>query len=450
MNNIYAIPALMVMAGGAYADDFRDLAVEASDLKAIFQAESIIAEPVMIRAEKKTPAAEIQVQVNPKKPESGFVSGTERKDYIRKASLWVPEESLNTEAIDFRRGPFIPMKYLPEELETCRYIPMAVAYADRPTNGRTFTNGNSPKFKCESQEGKKLKVKYGFENGDGEMFSEVAASWLLTAIGAYADRMYPVRLDCPDCPSNPFHSETDSGAWLKGTRVAVEDKIGERIENKTDSGVGFNEFHLIEDRVGAEALIGLAHFLAYGDSKAANQAIACLAKDTVADPATGKAECLKPMILMQDMGVSFGNGASLVSFKKAHMDYDGWAKKKMWEDPAECILHIKPSFTNVISSLQGVDSSNRNLQQIGEKARQMLVRRLSLLSRIQLIDLFTAARAPDRKPKHSAEEWADLFLRKVEELRSPMPMKNGKAFACPYPIVPANSTQQPGDYGDRN
>ena len=366
----------------------------------------------------------------PEKLKIGLVSKAERKEYITRAQLWRPEETLNLAAVDFKAGPYESNKYRPEELVTCNYIPMAEAYDSGKPNGMT------PKFKCRDQRGKELKVKYGRDNG--EVITEVAASWILTAIGAYADKMYPVRLTCPDCPSDPYKDETDKGSWPAGSMVAIEDKLGERIERKANSGIGFDEFHLMEDRVGAEALAGMTQFLGNSDNKAANQAIACHKKDiVVADQAAGKAVCLKPVVYLQDMGISFGGRGF---FHNGRMDFDKWAKEKVWDDPARCALRLNTAMT---SSLKDVDPSGRDMHQIGEKARQMMWRRLSLLSREQLTDIFTAARAPLRKPKHTAEEWADLFMRKVEMLRSPMGAATKPDFVCPFEVVPPNSAPPP-------
>lgn len=439
-NSVYAAVVVLGLTGGAYAGvdgegaraggSFDLPRVNAAELRAAAPADSGAIKP------ERIPSGE---QPGSKKIKFDFVSKAERREYIAQASLWVPEDSLNTGAIDFKKSPFAKPWYLPEELVTCKYLPMAAAYEGGKPNGAT------PKFKCEDPKGRKLKVKYGTE--DGEVYSEVAATWIMTGIGAYADKMYPVRLNCPDCPSDPFENEQDRGSWASGTKVAIEDKTGERIEVRANSGLGFDEYYTIEDRVGAEALIGLAHFLKNGDNKAANQAIGCLEKDTVKDPATGKAKCLKPIVLLQDTGMAFG-APGVFSFGKGKMNYDAWTAEPVWSDPAICRLDLKTHIT--CSSLPRVDFSGRDLHQIGEKARQMLVRRLSLLSRGQLIDIFTAARAPERAPRHSAEEWADLFLSKVEKLRNPAGRENSGKFSCPYTVVPRNSAVLDGFSNDES
>ena len=451
MKKMFMTAAILAVSGGAYAAGMSEAAryeapfnlqrVNASQLRAMAPAENIVIKPERVpvsgRAQNMGLSTGEQQRGGSKKIKFDFVSKAERRDYIAQASLWVPEGSLNTGTIDFKKGPFTKPWYLPEELVTCKYIPMAAAYEEGKPNGAT------PKFKCEGANGRKLKVKYGAE--DGEVYSEVAATWIMTAIGAYADKMYPVRLNCPDCPSDPFKSEKDGGSWLNGAKVAIEDKTGERIEAQANSGIGFDEYYRIEDRVGAEALVGLAHFLKNGDNKAANQAIGCLEQDSVSDPATGKAKCLKPIVFLQDTGMAFG-APGVISFAKGKMNYDAWAAEPVWADAGTCRLDLETHLT--CSSLPKVDFSGRDLHQIGEKARQMLVRRLSLLSREQLVDIFTAARAPERAPRHSAGEWADLFLSKVEKLRNPAGGENSGKFSCPYDVVPKTSAVLDGFDGD--
>jgi len=49
-----------------------------------------------------------------------------------------------------------------------------------------------------SGSGAVVRVKYGKDTH--EVYSEVAATRLLWALGFYADEMYPVRLKCLQCP----------------------------------------------------------------------------------------------------------------------------------------------------------------------------------------------------------------------------------------------------------
>ena len=59
----------------------------------------------------------------------------------------------------------------------------------------------TPKFDCAISADDKIRVKYGEQNG--EVYSEVAASRLLWALGFGADRVYPVKVVCNGCPGGP-------------------------------------------------------------------------------------------------------------------------------------------------------------------------------------------------------------------------------------------------------
>ena len=64
------------------------------------------------------------------------------------------------------------------------------------------TSGATPKFECVFDGGEVLKVKYGHSP---EIHTEVAATRLMRALGAGADRMYFVgRLRCFGCPHDPY------------------------------------------------------------------------------------------------------------------------------------------------------------------------------------------------------------------------------------------------------
>jgi hypothetical protein len=406
MKKFMLTAVLAAIAGPSFAQtNFDSLAVSLADLKEA--------------------AAQNSSEIKPKeeKLKMDYVTKAERQGYIVRSQLWRPEGEFNTAAMDFKKGPYEKMKFAPEEVVNCSYVTMKEGYE----TGRP--NGMSSKFKCRDAKGKAYKVKYG---DAGDVMAEVAASWVLTGIGSYADRMYPVRLNCPDCPSDPFKDESDRGAWKQGQIVAIEEKLGDRIEDAPNSGIGFDEFYQITDKVGAEALTGMMQFLSNSDNKAPNQAMACQKGDVVMGPA-GKAVCAKPVAYLQDLGITFGGRGW---YHNSRMNFDKWKKEHVWEDGRNCIMHLNSTHT---SSLKGVDPAGRLINQIGEQARQMMIRRLSMLSREQLVDIFTAARASQHAPSHSAQEWADLFLRKVDELRNPRGSKTPADFACPYQVVPPNS-----------
>ena len=54
--------------------------------------------------------------------------------------------------------------------------------------------------------GTTIRVKYsdGSKDGNREIFSAVAAAKLLWALGFVSDPIYPITIDCRDCPANPM------------------------------------------------------------------------------------------------------------------------------------------------------------------------------------------------------------------------------------------------------
>ncbi|OGR64609.1 MAG: hypothetical protein A2X30_04160 [Elusimicrobia bacterium GWB2_63_16] len=399
----------LLAAPAAAQTDFSALAISLDEIKAAAAADATQVKPEKVKL--KMP----------------LVSKGERDNYVAQSSMFRPVGELRTAAIDYKVGPYGKMKYAVEELVTCNYVPMKEAYEGGKPNGMTR------KFKCRDAKGKEFKVKYGESNG--ELMTETAASWIFTGIGVYADRMYPVRVNCPDCPSDPFKSERDPGSWKQGQQAVIEDKLGERIEYAANSGIGFDDFHLIQNRVEAEALAGIAMLLGNTDNKAENQALGCEKKDLSIEG--GQTVCRKPVVYLQDMGVSFG-GRSIYHNRRMH--YRKWKNERVWDNPEACIMRLNVVRT---SSLREADKTGRDMHQIGEQARQLMISRLSLLTHQQLVDIFNAARAPQRGPEHSAEDWADLFLAKVDKLRRPLGSKTPANFKCPFDIVPPNSYVPP-------
>ena len=178
MKMILTAAVMLGMAGGAhsagwrgatqFSDQFGDLQrLTAPELRSV-TADDVVAAPF---------------KAGSGKVKFGFVTKGERNAYIAKAKLWLPEESLDTAAMDFKRGPYVPMKYFLEETVDCKYIPMAIAYDGEKPNGKT------PKFKCENPAGKNMKIKYGADNG--EIQCELATTWLMAAIERLSSALPP-------------------------------------------------------------------------------------------------------------------------------------------------------------------------------------------------------------------------------------------------------------------
>ena len=154
--------------------------------------------------------------------------------------------------------------------------------------GKTM-GGNTTKFLCTTTAGKTIRVKYsdGSKSGNREVFSAVAASRLLWALGFKSDPIYPVSIDCRDCPADPMSGK---GAREQRKYLAIyqpeitglvmvarpEQNQGwrwEELDRAIDSlPVGEARSR---QRQHFDALMLAAVFLQHGDRKPEQQRLAC-------------------------------------------------------------------------------------------------------------------------------------------------------------------------------
>src|SRR5213076_2468780 len=137
---------------------------------------------------------------------------------------------------DLRTGPDGPKAFAPGELVACEYVEKRL-------------KGKTPKFICSLNGNDEVKVKYGRNNG--EVYAEVAATRLLWALGFPADRMYPVRVECRDCPVN-FRGPPQHGRPpVLVDPAAIERKLpGHAIESYEDSGWSWPELDRVDESAG--------------------------------------------------------------------------------------------------------------------------------------------------------------------------------------------------------
>jgi len=329
----------------------------------------------------------------------------ERRAILERAQVWRPIDTAN---LNLLTGPAAADAIPFDANVTCDY-----KYPDKPVSGVT------PKFDCELKPGDVVKVKYGENNG--EVFAEVAASRLFWALGFNADRMYPVKVTCRNCPPDPFK---ESGAeWRLGksakvaTRVydpaAIERKFdGEAIEVPGYEGWGWAELETLRgDGVGAtpahvDALKLLAVFVQHVDSKPEQQALVCLEGGERKDR-SGNAQCTTPVLMVKDLGSTFG-AASRIRYDK--MKLESWRSVEIWKDKKTCQGDLTKSLIGTLEH-----------PMIGEAGRKFLADRLSLLSDKQLLDLFTAARVERRDDKidgrqATAPDWVRVFKEKRDQV----------------------------------
>ena len=301
------------------------------------------------------------------------------------------------------RAKVFRTEFMPEELTgraelhapvECRFL-----YTD--------VSGTTPKFDCELPDGRRVKVKYGRRE---EISGEVAATRLLTALGFGADRVTLVsRVRCFGCPASPFYSRilakgTHLENLLRRTRnydefhdyewTAVEHKLeGDEIAAAGDKGWAFYELDQIDPARGGasaqevDALRLMAVFLAHWDNKARNQRLTCLS------PVGPDERCPRPLVLLQDVGATFG---------PRKVNLSAWRDAPIWRDAEGCrvsmerLPHDGATFAEVT---------------VSERGRQLLADRLVRLSPAHLRRLFQEANFPD-----DIDEWVAVFQHKVDDI----------------------------------
>jgi hypothetical protein len=330
-------------------------------------------------------------------PPGEALSRQERRDAIRRASVWAPTR---IPSIDFRTGPEVEGAFAPDQWVTCDYQEKEM-------------NGQSPKFTCETSPGEEIKVKYGASNA--EIFGEVLATRLFWGIGFPADQMFPVRVRCRGCSVDPKHVPKRTDGTVEFDPAVVERKLpGRPMETAEDSGWKWSELDDIgpespkDARAQRDALKLLAVFVQHCDSKPMNQRILCPEGQAV-----GKTGCRAPILMIQDLGLTFGE-ATLMDKNKNAVSLVAWSQLPVWKDPAKCVARLDTAFNGTLED-----------PQISEAGRAFLAGLLVQLSDAQLRDLFEVARVTRRStdpahdpdgPRATVGEWVKAFKSKRAQI----------------------------------
>jgi hypothetical protein len=323
-------------------------------------------------------------------PHGGFVKPAERQAAIRHAQVWMPTD---IPSMDLKAGPAGPDAFAPGQVVECDYVNKSL-------------NGKSPKFTCAIDGKDEVKVKYGPTNG--EVFAEVAATRLLWALGFGADAEYPVRINCHGCPPTFTGKPTKNKPPVLVDPATIERKMpGRALETKEDSGWDWTELDLIDESAGGaprahrDALRLLAAVLQHTDSKPAQQRIVC-PKHEGDQP--GGAACATPMMIINDLGLTFGHANAFNSNAPGSVNFDEWTKTKVWADDKGCEADLKKSVTGTLDH-----------PVISEAGRKFLSDLLAQLTDQQLHDLFEVSRF-DVRSGHSVDEWVEAFKHKRDEI----------------------------------
>jgi hypothetical protein len=333
-----------------------------------------------------------------------------REALVARGRVFVSSSPATT-GVDLSRPPGDPDPVSADTVE-CRYVP-------GPARATT------PKFDCALPSGEVLRVKYG---RSPELPAETAATRLLGALGFAADRITMVRrVRCIGCPPWPYHLRFFFDHFFAGSLVdllaedsyprdfdwvAVERKFpGRAIEVGEYEGWEWHELSRVSESAGGatraevDAFRIMAVFLAHWDNKAQNQRLVC---DGETGDKDATAPCDRPLLMMQDVGGTFG---------PTKVDFQRWSTTPIWSEAATCSV-----------SLESMPFQGATFEpvQISEGGRSLIAGRLRQLSDAQIRTMFESARFPD--PVTGAipgdvTKWVEAFQDKVRQIadRPPCP-----------------------------
>jgi hypothetical protein len=308
---------------------------------------------------------------------------------MEKAQVW---KRTDIPSMNLRVGPGGVGAFRPAESVTCEY-------AGVPPHGKSL------KFYC-SIGHEVLKVRYGDRNGEVE--GSVLATRLLWALGFAADRVYPVRVRCVGCSTDPWnHRGLSAGVSEFDPAVIERDPPGHEMrEGNKKAEWTWPELALVDESQGGapraqrDALKLLAVFMQHGDTKAQQQRLLCVSGEL-----TAEGTCKEPFLLLHDVGLTFGHANVLNRNSIGSVNLAEWARAPIWRNAHACIGH-----------LSGTHSGTLEDPHISEAGRQFLANLLVQLSDAQVRDLFEVAQVERRTPSARVEDWVAVFDRKRTEI----------------------------------
>jgi hypothetical protein len=331
-----------------------------------------------LSAQKKNPYENVDVDV--------------RRAAVRHARVWMPGD---VGSRDLRLGPQDVPGFRPEATVHCDYV-------EEQQTG-------TPKFDCAISRDDRIRVKYGAENG--EIYSEVAASRLLWALGFGADRMFPVRVVCKGCPADPMKAHKRVEGTREFPAAVVERKFpGDAIERDGDSGWGWVELSFVDQTAGGaplahrDALKLLAAMIQHSDNKPQQQRLVCRDRVKRVQPQPDGL-CSHPFMMVNDLGKTFGRATLTNTDRTSAVNLEAWSSVPVWKEDDTCVAHLAKSFSGSLAH-----------PTISEDGRRFLSGLLAQLSDRQLRDLFEVARFVRREPGVPTDDWVRVFRQKRDEI----------------------------------
>ncbi len=366
-------------------------------------------------------------------------SEDERLQYLKEASSWIDDIHPIAIRID---GPLQP-----KGKQVFSYNQMIECSFSEPVID-DIPNGKTPKFWCIDKNGNKLKIKYENletkELNDG-IFGEILSTRLFWMLGFPADSIYPVQINCLNCPEKPWNyirgffakSKQDRGEHISDRdKNYIQDLSKPRMQNlilntavieikypydtieiKDNQGWSWREFKsiLTKDnpyRIQHEALALLSSFIQHADNKPEQQRLICADNDRKKN-----AKCKQPVIMIQDLGFSFGHGYIDGQRETGTASLKGFINAPIWSDEQQCITKINYyKWTGEEISIQ-----------ISEDGRIFLLNLLNRLTDDDIVSLFIPARfylKPETINISGIErpvtiiDWVKAFKERIDKISS--------------------------------
>lgn len=366
------------------------------------------------------------------------VDKAKRLRYLATAQIWADPGNLTPQAL--LAGPPLKDGSGVEAALDGRPFPCTFA-----TPGKVL-GGTTRKFACTTATGRTIRVKYTDEAGTSnrEIFAALAASRLVWALGFKTYPIYPLTIDCKDCPVDPRSGE---GPRARRTFLAIYEPLfpdlgmgdgGEEAEgwrwgelDKAITSLPAGELRS-RQRQHFDALMLLGVLLQHGDRKPEQQRLACQSqlnlkagslrpvqgedgpRGSVFVENPGATACDAPAVAMQDVGATFGGAGKRTDGQTAKMNLKAWAAKPVFQPaPKGRVTECRGQLT--VSIKAGGESLEN--PRIGEAGRQFLADQLRRLTDAHLRAIFTAARVEQiTEDKTAVDLWVKAFQDKVRQI----------------------------------
>lgn len=262
---------------------------------------------------------------------------------------------------------------------------------------------------------------------DNEVFTQVAATRLLWALGFPADAQYSVlAVNCVGCSADPFKDNLkENAAALRDRpvafRIAAVERLfpGDALEVEDDDTWSWTDAAQLyggpswsrDQKVAFDAYRLALGMLGYHNPLDSQNRLVCAEWK---DGAGASRVCTRVVMMVQDVGSTFGKPGS---FGNSRGDFSDWQTQRVFADANRCELQYP---------LKG-DAT------VLEEARALLARRLDALDRGRVRAIFHAARFDmmDLKQlnglRHSGgadpgqaavDEWTNAFMQRAAEVRA--------------------------------